>query len=229
MTARTDYVKFGVGFIKYEEPSAADVGVKLCREWDSDVKDAYFDAVLKFGKAMGIVAGIFGLVLFILSCILCCLTFPPIVVKIMAGGYLVMAAASILMLVALASDTCTNICNSLDYSVCTSCKLELGTGCYLAIVAFIFFVGAGIATFFLKETEPVTSEVRNKAMPEAAAKDEEMAVPESALRAMSSVAPTIETVEKINDDGTKTVTTTTTKINPDGSKNVHTTIEKVAL
>lgn len=183
---------------------------------------------------MGIISGIFGLVFSILSTILCCIAFPSIVVKIMGGAYLVLALASILMLVFLATDACDSMCN-LYSAYCDSCSLKMGTSAYLAIVPFLFLVRAGVTTFFLKERGGAgTCQGQSVATTKGATKDEEKAAPESALPTMNSgaastvptsVAPMIEIVEEINDDGTKTIT----KINPDGSKDVHKTIEKVFM
>lgn len=52
---------------------------------------------------------------------------------------------------------------------------------------------------------------------------EKQAVLESALP-QSSISTTIDVVEVLNGDGTKTVTTTTT--NPDGTKVIHKSIER---
>jgi hypothetical protein len=238
LIAKTDIVDFGVGFLKYQDPEVKYLtGAETCDEYESYLED-YLDAAFKFGKAMGIISGIFGLVLSILSTILCCIAFPSIVVKIMGGAYLVVALASILMLVFLATDACDSMCN-LYSAYCDSCSLKMGTGAYLAIVSFLFLVGAGVTTFFLKERGGAgTCQGQGVATTKGATKDEEKAAPESALPTMNSgaastvptsVAPMIEIVEEINDDGTKTITKTITKINPDGSKDVHKTIEKVFM
>lgn len=232
LTAKNNFADFGVGFTNHEDPYNAALGAKTCQEYDSEVTDL-MDGAFKFAKAMGIISGVFGWILFILSSILCCVVLPPLVTRGMSIAYLVLAFASALTLVFLASNGCTNVCNLIYPGYCSSCSLKMSTGSYLAIISFIFFVGAGVANYFLKEKDANTSK-GDEAIPGAMAKDEEKALPESSLSESALPefvlpAPTIETEEEFNDDGTVTIKTTTTKTNPDGSKDIHTSVKKVKV
>jgi len=222
--ATTNFSAAGMGYVKYTDPYLYN-----CVMWDSKGQDAYFDGLWRFGKAMGFIAGILGLVFIVLSTILCCMRLPRLAVQIMAGVYLVLGFCSILMLVGLASDVCNNACQWTP--PCTQCTLSMAPGARMAIVAFFLFAGAGVTTYCMKEKEfaPDQDEKakdEEQAVPDNKAMDEEQAVPESALHRHCSIGTTIDVVEKLNDDGTKTVTTTTT--NPDGTRAIHTTIESVA-
>jgi hypothetical protein len=164
---------------------------------------------------MGWLASILGLVLLIMSFIPCCMVVPRLAVKLVAAGYLLLGVFSILMLVGLASDVCSTVCQWIP--LCTQCSLSMGPGSCMCIVAFLMFAGASVATFYLKECEAVVAVDTD-------AKDKEkQAVLESALP-QSSIGTTIDVVEVLNGDGTKTVTTTTT--NPDGTKVIHKSIER---
>jgi hypothetical protein len=211
LTATTNFSVAGIGFVKYVDPY-----LYTCQVWETEDQDAFFDGIWKFGKTMGFIAGVFGLVNFLLSTILCCMAFPRIVLQFMAFGYLFLGVFSILMLVGLYSEVCNNACMVLPY--CTTCSMSIGPGARTSIAAFFLFAGAGIATLFLKEKEQTAPNAQ-----EAKAKDEEeAALPESAL-AQGQVGTTVDVVEKLNDDGTKTVTSTT--ISPDGTKAIHSVIK----
>lgn len=117
---------------------------------------------------MGFLAGSLGLVNFVFSSILCCMTLPRFALIIIVKWYFILGMFSILMLVGLASDICKNVCD------CTTCSLSMAPGARIAIAASSFFVVAGVATIFLeKKGEPVAP--AQKAEDEA--KDEEQALP----------------------------------------------------
>lgn len=213
LTATTNFSVAGIGYIKYVDPY-----VYTCQMWDAEDQDDFFDGTWKFGKAMGFLAGILGIVNLVLSFIPCCMAVPRLAVQLVAAGYLLLGIFSILMLVGLASDVCSTACQWLP--LCTQCSLSMAPGARMSIVAFFMFAGASVATLYLREREVV---VAGATEPEEKENDkEEQAVRESALP-QSSIGTTIDVVEELNGDGTKTVTTTTTK--PDGTKAIHKSIE----
>jgi hypothetical protein len=210
LMATTNFSVAGIGYIKYVDPY-----LYTCQVWDAEDQDALFDGSWRFGKTMGWLASILGLVFLIMSFMPCCMVVPRLTMKLVAAGYLLLGVFSILMLVGLASDVCSTACQWIP--LCTQCSLSMGPGARMCIVAFLLFAGASVATFYLKEREAVVAV-------DADAKDKEKrAVLESALP-QSSIGTTIDVVEVLNGDGTKTVTTTTT--NPDGTKVTHKSIER---
>jgi hypothetical protein len=220
LTATTTFSVAGIGFLKYVDPY-----VYTCQVWETEDQDAFFDGIWKFGKAMGFIAGVLGLVNTLLSTILCCMVFPRIALQFMAFGYLFLGVFSILMLVGLASDICNNAC--VWTPLCITCSMSMGPGARLSIVAFFLFAGAGIATLFLKEKEQTALNTQEaQAENKTKAKDEEEAAPPESALARGKVGTTVDVVETLNDDGTKTVTTTTT--NPDGTRAIHSVVQSTA-
>lgn len=112
---------------------------------------------------MGFLAAVLGLVNFVFSSILCCFTFPRFVLHIMVKWYFFLSVFSILMLVGLASDVCTNVCKEISRSDMT-CSLSIAPGAGVAIAASFFFAVAGVATFFLPaKGEPIAPAQKTQA------------------------------------------------------------------
>lgn len=108
------------------------------------------DALLKFAGAMGFISGSIGYICSFYNILLSCQTLPAKIVRILGTIYIALGVMSLLMLVALASETCSAVADD-RFSVCPAgCKLSVGGT--LAIVAFFVYIGAGLSTFYLNRT-----------------------------------------------------------------------------
>ena len=86
---------------------------------------------------MGLLSGSLGAIAFTASTALSCKVVSAKFLTILGGVYIVLGVLSLLMLVALGSESCKPL----------GCTLSIGAG--LAIGACFAYVGAGISTFYM--------------------------------------------------------------------------------
>jgi len=154
------------------------------------------DAPTKFGRAIGILGALLGWVTFITLLVASCVRFPgpKIFFRILGSCMFVMAIFALLLLVGLASE-----------------PNEMGGPAYCVIPGALFWIAAGVTTmFFMQERDfPVVVSA-------AAVHAEPVPVKHVAPQpAQPKITKEVE--ERINDDGSKTVITTTRTTNPDGT------------
>ena len=125
-----------------------------CEFWDASEKSGLvsenpvaWDFAWKAGMAVGFIAGYGGCIV-LLVC-LCCVEISPVTRRNEAALDLLFALLSSLMLVGFKSRLCT------EPSVSPQERCDLGSGAKLAIVASVFYFGAGISVLFLRNKESV--------------------------------------------------------------------------
>lgn len=99
------------------------------------------ETLLKFAGLLGYISACLGVFCLLASILLSCNTPTEHFIKILGSIYVALGVMSLLMLVALASETCR------DNDGCT-----LDIGGIFAILAFFAYIGAGISTFYLNRT-----------------------------------------------------------------------------
>jgi len=165
--------------------------------------DDYFhlDAPLKFGRAIGVIGNILGWVTLIMLLIASCVRYPrpKLFFRILGSCMFVMAVFSLLLLVGLASD---------PYDIST--LPEMGGPAYCVIPGALFWIAAGVTTI-------VSVQERDFPVVVSAAAVHAEPVPVKHVEQLPPATVTKEIRERINDDGSKTVITTTRTTNPDGT------------
>jgi len=197
---------------------------------DDDVNDAFTgDPTLKTGKAFGILGALLGYVLFLFSLTYTFLGYPKAykaLFNVTAVLNFFLAVCSGILFVGVAHDFCSD--DDFAAGVKIECKPS-GAG-YCAVIAFVFFVGAGASILVLSNCKGVLK-------PRRSGSGQQSSIPPTSVKMFPGQYDADTTFqhddEEVviemtdNGDGTLTKTTTKTSYKPDGSKQIEKTAERV--
>ena len=208
-----------------------------CANIDEDLDEYYnldvdWDAPWKTGRAATIIGSIFSYLLVILLLVSSCFRYPKVVFKVMGGFMLLMSILSLLLLVGLASDSADDI-----FTAEFSLDPKISTGAILAIVAAVFWAGAGISMFFCMQErtiqqhttavpvrtypQPAPAYYPDKKAPQPVMRQSAPPIVRPAMRPAAQDCTITEEEEMMErPDGTRVKVTTKTTTFPDGSKEV---------
>eukprot|EP00934_Nitzschia_sp_Nitz4_P002724 Nitzschia sp. Nitz4//scaffold66_size103028//19911//20693//NITZ4_004492-RA/size103028-snap-gene-0.135-mRNA-1//-1//CDS//3329556332//2714//frame0 len=108
-----------------------------CSPWDKDTKEALFDGSWKFGRVVGIIGALICLPFSLLAFYILVFPVQRRVFAASLAANVTMAVLSLLLLVGLGS------------VVCEAVNCKIGPGSYLALVDFLFWLGAAYLSFQL--------------------------------------------------------------------------------
>eukprot|EP00529_Nitzschia_sp_RCC80_P028481 CAMPEP_0113489126 /NCGR_PEP_ID=MMETSP0014_2-20120614/26370_1 /TAXON_ID=2857 /ORGANISM="Nitzschia sp." /LENGTH=259 /DNA_ID=CAMNT_0000382857 /DNA_START=75 /DNA_END=854 /DNA_ORIENTATION=- /assembly_acc=CAM_ASM_000159 len=133
-------LKIFIGYWSREIPEIAanDDGRNYCVKWDSFTKENLFDGSWKFGKAIGVMGALVSAIPFFLGLYVICYKVSSRTFSIMACTDVTMSIFSLLLLVGLGSD------------ICKAEDCRIGPGGVLAIVGFLFWLGAGALAYKMR-------------------------------------------------------------------------------
>ena len=115
-----------------------------CQAWTQDEKEEFFNGGWKFGMAMGLIAGYGGLLALGLNVSILFVTLPRKVLKILAGVYVTLACATVVMVV-------MGLTEEYPYNHTSGDEVRLGLSAFLALfVACPFYICASVCTFKLE-------------------------------------------------------------------------------
>lgn len=168
-------------------------GGGICRDYDTSFTGLGADGAIYAGKSLAIVHGIFGMLAILFLITLTFISYPKVVLRSVSGGIIFVALCSIIVAtIGLASYLCKPESwrsPSLETATCVP-----AAGSILGMIGFLFWVGAVVSVFCMKEPH----QRPNSRPPEAA-----IAVPSGSAVANSSTAKPSTTIETMKSGWSK--------------------------